>query len=102
MPNYRCQTCHESRYEVLPATPGCEYVCNFHRCDGEMERISVCRRCKDNDAMQDGDYCVSCCSDDVVADPRELDSYTEHDARLIVRELAARLRVVRLDKRQAA
>ncbi len=100
--NYKCTVCDSRHYEVIPHERGMFVECRVRSCGGECERYSVCLRCDDADAMHDGDYCVSCCADDVVADPAELASYTDANQRLIVRELAARLRVVRLDRKQAA
>ena len=102
MPKYRCLTCSEPRHEVLPATEGCPYVCSFNRCDGEMERVAVCVECNDSDAMEGLDRCVACTADQIVADPREIENYNDADRLLITRELAARLRVVDLTRKQAA
>ncbi len=99
---FRCTVCQTAHNEILPPPPGIYVSCSVHRCDGECVAVSRCLGCSDADAMDGGDYCVACVADDIVADPRELENYSTSERELITRELAARLRVVKLGVPQAA
>jgi hypothetical protein len=94
---YRCDYCKNDNAEAREV----EGLMACNACDDLVTRRSICDVCHDRDCAGGAEQCLECIADQVVADPRELDTCSKSLQAEVARVLAQRLKPF-MRQRQAA
>jgi hypothetical protein len=94
---FRCEYCKNDHAEAREVDG--LMVCNF--CDDVVTRRFVCDVCHTRDCANGAEQCLECIADQVVADPRELDTCSKDLKAEVALVLAQRLKPF-MRQRQAA
>lgn len=95
---YRCEYCTNDHANARETGDGL-MVCTF--CDDVVTRRFICAGCNERDCASGADRCIECIADEVVEDPRELDTCSASLKAEVAAVLAKRLKPF-LRQRQAA
>lgn len=95
---YRCEYCKNDHASARETDDGL-MVCTF--CDDVVTRRFICEICRERDCANGAEQCLECIADQVVGDPRELDSCSKDLQGEVARVLAKRLKPF-MRHRQAA
>lgn len=95
---YRCEYCKNDHASARETGDGL-MVCTF--CDDVVTRRFICDICNERDCTTGADQCLECIADQVIEDPRELDSCSKDLQAEVARVLAKRLKPF-MRQRQAA